>query len=279
MLVVQHISADATGNVLLDALNKNSKLKCSHAENGTKLEPGHLYIAPSDHHLMIDDNERILITKGAQENRSRPAIDPLFRSAAVVFGARTIGILLTGYLDDGTAGLKVIKKCGVICIVQDPVDADYPDMPKNALTQVKVDYCLPISKMGDLLYKLMSRKISRRKQIPENILIETEIAKRVLAICLLSMRLVSRFLLIAPVVVACCGGSIRFKSAIPLPYRPCLYLRRTFSGTDYEDRRNNVDCIKNVRRAEKFTDNLIQRTDRGGIEVFPRACKIVTGAY
>lgn len=109
ILVVQHISADATGNVLLDALNKHSKIKCEHAISGASLEDGHLYLAPSDHHLMIGDDKRILITKGAQENRARPAIDPLFRSAAVVFGSNVIGILLTGYLDDGTAGMIAIK--------------------------------------------------------------------------------------------------------------------------------------------------------------------------
>ena len=104
ILVVQHISADATGNVLLDTLNEHSHLKCAHAENGTKLVAGHLYLAPSDHHLMVSADQKILVTKGARENRSRPAIDPLFRSAAVAFGNKVIGILLTGYLDDGTTG-------------------------------------------------------------------------------------------------------------------------------------------------------------------------------
>ncbi|MDQ3536637.1 MAG: chemotaxis protein CheB [Bacteroidota bacterium] len=181
MLVVQHISADATGNVLLDTLNKHSKLKCEHAQNRSALLPGHLYLAPSDHHLMIDEKEKTLITKGSQENRSRPAIDPLFRSAAVTFGNRVIGILLTGYLDDGTAGLKAIKRCKGICIVQDPSDADYPDMPNNALNQVKVDHCLPISEMGKLLYELMSRKLDKGISIPKDILTEAEIAKRVLS--------------------------------------------------------------------------------------------------
>lgn len=181
VLVVQHISADASGNVLLNALNKHSKLNCKHAKNGTRLTPGYLYLAPSDHHLMIAENGKIIVTKGAQENRSRPAIDSLFRSAAVAFGNNVIGMLLTGYLDDGTAGLKAIKRCGGICIVQDPSDADYPDMPANALEQVKVDYCLPLSEMGEVLYKLISRKPKKRKPIPKDILIEAEIAMRILS--------------------------------------------------------------------------------------------------
>lgn len=181
ILVVQHISADATGNVLLEALNKLGNLKCEHAVNGKKLKNGYLYLAPSDHHLMIGEDERILVTKGAQENRSRPAIDPLFRSAAVAYSSKVIGILLTGYLDDGTAGMIAIKRCGGTCIVQDPADAEYPDMPQNALNQIAPDYCLPLLEMGGLLYHLLAKNPGKKKSIPEDILIETKIAKRVLS--------------------------------------------------------------------------------------------------
>lgn len=181
ILIVQHISADATGKVLLDAVNKQGNLKCKHAINGTQLINGHIYLAPSDHHLMIDGDKKILVTKGAQENRSRPAVDPLFRSAAVAFGHQAIGIILTGYLDDGTAGMIAINRCGGICIVQEPSDAEYPDMPKNVLNQLDVDYCLPVSEMGELLYKLVSDKTQKKKPIPKDILTESKIATRVLS--------------------------------------------------------------------------------------------------
>ncbi len=181
ILIVQHISANATGSVLLNELQKSSKLKCTQAVNGTSIVPGHIYIAPSDHHLMIDSGKKILITKGAHENRSRPAIDPLFRSAAVEFGNKTIGILLTGYLDDGSAGLLAIQRCGGICIVQDPADAEYPDMPRNALNQMKADYCIPLSEMGGVLNKLSLKKTGKSKPVPKDILIEAKIAKRVLS--------------------------------------------------------------------------------------------------
>ncbi|MGZ5222113.1 MAG: chemotaxis protein CheB [Chitinophagaceae bacterium] len=181
VLIVQHISSDATGNVLLDALNKFGKLPCVHAENGKPIKAGCIYLAPSDHHLMIGEDGKLLITKGAQENRSRPAIDPLFRSAAVAFGSRTIGIVLTGYLDDGTAGLAAIKRCGGISIVQDPKDADYPDMPKNALYNVAIDYCVPLSEMGAVLAKVLNRKGLKEKKIPKDILTEAKIAERVLS--------------------------------------------------------------------------------------------------
>lgn len=181
VLIVRHISPDATGNVVLDALNKLNTVKCQHAKSGNNLKPGNLYLAPSDHHLLIGGNLKMLVTKGAHENRSRPAIDPLFRSAAVAFGTGVIGILLTGYLDDGTSGMKAIKKCGGTCIVQDPDEAEYPDMPRNALNNVEVDYCLPIGEMGDLLYKLITRKLQKPKPVPEDVLIEAKIAERVLS--------------------------------------------------------------------------------------------------
>lgn len=181
ILIVQHISADATGSVLLNALASFNTVTCQHAKNKSTLKPGNLYLAPSDHHMMIGKDKKILVTKGAQENRSRPAIDPLFRSAAVAFGNGVIGILLTGYLDDGTAGMKVIKRCGGICIVQDPKDAEYPDMPKNALRQVKVDHRLPIAEMGAMLYQLIAQKLGRKVPIPKDILVEAKIAERVLS--------------------------------------------------------------------------------------------------
>ncbi|TPG34843.1 chemotaxis protein CheB [Flavobacterium pectinovorum] len=181
LLIVQHISADATGDALLNSLNKIGKLKCIHAKHGNRIESGHIYLAPSDHHLMVENNGTLLVTKGAQENRSRPAIDPLFRSAAASFGNRTIGLLLTGYLDDGTAGLIAIQRCGGISIIQDPADADYPDMPKNALNQMKPDYCIPIAEMGGVLSILMTRKTSKQPAIPEDIIKEIKIAQRVLS--------------------------------------------------------------------------------------------------
>jgi two-component system, chemotaxis family, protein-glutamate methylesterase/glutaminase len=181
VFMVRHISPDATGKILLNELNDVGTIKCLHAKSGSHPKPGHGYLAPSDHHLLIDENLKMLVTKGAHENRSRPAIDPLFRSAAVAYGSGAIAILLTGYLDDGTSGMKAIKKCGGICIVQDPEDAEYPDMPGNALNNVAVDYCVPIAEMGKLLATIISRKIPGRKAIPEEVLIEAKIAGRVLS--------------------------------------------------------------------------------------------------
>lgn len=181
LLIVMHISADASGNVLLDTLNRHGKIKCVHADNKTKAKPGFAYIAPSDHHLMIGKGGILMVTKGAQENRSRPAIDPLFRSAAVAFGNRVTGIVLSGYLDDGTSGMIAIQRCGGTCIIQDPADAEYPEMPANVLSQVKPDYCIPIVEMGAVLSLLMERKIGKKTAVPKDIQREAKIAERVLS--------------------------------------------------------------------------------------------------
>ena len=111
--------------------------------------------------------DRVLVTKGARENRYRPGIDPLFRSAAVRHGPHLIGVLLSGMLDDGTAGLTAIKKCGGVTIVQDPKEAAYPEMPQSALNNLKVDYCLPIAEMGKVLERLIDRHPSKPRGFPK----------------------------------------------------------------------------------------------------------------
>ena len=139
IFIVNHMSADTTGEALLKALNESGSLVCVHAHDGQVFEGSTIYLAPSDQHILIV-KRKILVTKGARENRYRPAIDPLFRSAAVAYDSRVIGIVLTGYLDDGTSGMMAIKRCGGICIAQDPQDAAYPDMPQSVITNVGVDY-------------------------------------------------------------------------------------------------------------------------------------------
>lgn len=182
ILIVQHMAADATGLMLVKVLTAKGRMPCKLAEDGDELDAGCIYIAPSDHHLFVEKGA-ILVTKGARENRSRPAIDPLFRSAAVAYDAGVIGVLLTGYLDDGTAGMMAIKRCGGLCIVQDPKDAAYPDMPRNALNNVNVDHIVQLDAMGALLVSLVKKpvQITRLPGIPEDIKVEAKIAKRVLS--------------------------------------------------------------------------------------------------
>ena len=180
VFIVNHMSAASPGEVLVRALNKSGSLVCEHARDGQAFTSGHIYMAPSDQHIMIVKG-KILVTKGARENRSRPAIDTLFRSSAVAYGNRVIGIVLTGYLDDGTSGMMAIKRCGGVCIAQDPSDAAYPGMPQSVIANVGVDHCLPIAKMGALLSRLVLEKLPKRTKTPKDLVIEAKIAQRVLS--------------------------------------------------------------------------------------------------
>lgn len=180
VFVVQHMAADTDGEPLRRALNQIGNLVWEEAKDGASFKQGHLYVAPADHHLMITKG-KLRVTKGARENRSRPGIDPLFRSAAVAYRSKVIGVVLTGYLDDGTAGMIAIKRCGGICAVQDPLDAAYPDMPRNVLKQLKADHVVPLAEMGALLTKLLQRRARKDKPVPRDIAIEARIAERVLS--------------------------------------------------------------------------------------------------
>jgi two-component system chemotaxis response regulator CheB len=153
VLIVLHVGANPSLlPKLLAAAGPNS---ASHAQDGEKLRIGHLAVAPPDYHLLL--NEGYLgIERGPKENFARPAIDPLFRSAALSYGPRVIGVVLTGNLDDGTAGLNAIKECGGLTIVEDPSTAFAPSMPASALEHVEVDYRVSIESMGRTLAKLVN---------------------------------------------------------------------------------------------------------------------------
>src|SRR5919112_699348 len=138
--VVLHTSPQAPG-ILCDILARVGPLKATNAVNGERLRPGHIYVAPPDYHLLVEPG-KLRVTKGPRENRFRPAIDPLFRSAAQVYGPAVVGVVLTGNLDDGTAGLWAIKQLGGTAVVQDPRDAPAPSMPASALRGVRVDHCV-----------------------------------------------------------------------------------------------------------------------------------------
>jgi len=151
ILVVLHIGAGES--VLPALLSAIDGLPARFARHGEAIKAGHIHIAPPDHHMLLRDGQ-IELTRGPRENWARPAVDPLFRSAALAYGAGAIGIVLTGRLNDGTAGLYEIKRHGGIAIVQTPATATAPDMPQSALDNVPVDYCLPVGEMPRLLVRL-----------------------------------------------------------------------------------------------------------------------------
>jgi two-component system chemotaxis response regulator CheB len=180
IVIVQHMDPGNSGEPLLRRLGRHQAFHPKLAENGERLKPGHLYIAPPDNHLLIKKG-KMLVTKGAAENRHRPGIDPLFRSAAASHGSRVIAVVLTGMLDDGTAGLIAVKRCGGVTVVQDPRDAAYSGMPLSALDDADVDYCVSIAEMGPLLVSLVSTPHGKSKAVPDDIRTEAAIAERVLS--------------------------------------------------------------------------------------------------
>lgn len=151
--VVQHIGPHRS--TLPELLSATGGMPATHAEDGMPLQAGTIYVAPPDHHLIVWPG-RLHLSRGPRENRTRPAIDPLFRSAAASYGPDVIGVVLTGWLDDGVAGLLAIKDRGGIAVVQDPASARAPDMPHNALKHVAVDHCVALTDMAPLLTRLVS---------------------------------------------------------------------------------------------------------------------------
>src|SRR3954447_2621977 len=149
ILVTIHRHRDSRG-LLAEILSAEGTLPAVMAEEGQPLEHGRIYVAPPDRHLLAG-RDHVHVRRGPLENLSRPAIDPLFRSAAAHCSTRVIGVLLSGMLDDGTAGLWAIKRCGGVAVVQDPRDAAYPAMPRNALAKVEVDHVLPSRELAPVL--------------------------------------------------------------------------------------------------------------------------------
>src|SRR6266568_3799529 len=177
VFIVLHIPAQSPSS-LPHILGRSGRLEAVQATDGAAIEHGCIYVAPPDHHLLVEP-ECVRVTHGPKENHYRPAVDPLFRSAARAYGPRVVGVVLTGALDDGTAGLLAIKRRGGLAVVQDPDEALFPSMPRSALANVKVDYNLPISRIGPLLVGLVNEPAEEESAypIPREMEIETRMAE------------------------------------------------------------------------------------------------------
>jgi two-component system chemotaxis response regulator CheB len=209
------IHVGAYGNDLLaNIFASKSPLPVTTAIDGETIKRGHAYVAPADRHLLVVENV-IRLGRGPRENMARPAIDPLFRSVAISFGPRVIGLVLTGMLNDGAAGLADVKRCGGIAIVQNPADAVAADMPLGALRASDVDYRAPLSDIASLLVKLRSEAAGAPMLIPEDIKSEVGIA--------LGRRSDSEVLakIAVPVPLSCpsCGGVLSEIKRAPLRFR------------------------------------------------------------
>jgi two-component system, chemotaxis family, protein-glutamate methylesterase/glutaminase len=172
VFIVLHIGATSH---LAEVLDRIATVPVLRAKSGQPIEPGRIYVAVPGVHLLLHD-QHILLRRGPRENLVRPAIDPLFRSAACTFGGRVIGVVLSGALNDGTAGLRAIKQCGGLAVVQQPNDAAVPDMPLSALAYAEIDHVAPVSRLGGLLARLVRQPAGETPTIPLEIRLEAAIA-------------------------------------------------------------------------------------------------------
>lgn len=214
VFVVTHVPANGI-RVFGQNLASICALPVQYPTDGETIQKGRIYIAPPDRHLLLIDNV-VRLGLGSRENMARPAIDPLFRSAALTFGPRVIGMVLTGMLNDGASGLAAIKRCGGVTLVQDPSTARAPDMPHAALSQSPVDHIVSVEEMAQALINLTGAEVDDMVERPHGLLLDVEIA--------LGERLGSERLreLADPVAITCptCQGVLsQMRDAHPMRFR------------------------------------------------------------
>ncbi|MDQ6757279.1 MAG: chemotaxis protein CheB [Bacteroidota bacterium] len=177
VFIVMHLSRTSISDFLFHQLGPLTDLKCEIATEGATIKKDHIYIAAPNLHLLVK-KDKIILGRGPEENRWRPSIDVLFRSAAAAYSTRTIGVILTGLLDDGTTGMLAIKRSDGTCIVQDPNEAEYPDMPLSVLNNMEVNYSIGLAEMGEVIESI-TKTNPEVKPAPDDVIIESEIAERV----------------------------------------------------------------------------------------------------
>jgi two-component system chemotaxis response regulator CheB len=166
IFIVLHTRPDGP-NLLPQILQRQTALQIASTEDGAPVEHGKMYVAPPDRHLLLLE-DRVRVIHGPKENRHRPAIDPLFRSAAWTYGPRVIGVILSGTMDDGSAGLWAVRTCGGVTVVQDPNTAVFPGMIRHALATVAVDHIVPIDSLGPTLATLVNEPALAKPPAPND---------------------------------------------------------------------------------------------------------------
>ncbi|MCE7067016.1 chemotaxis protein CheB [Dyadobacter sp. CY326] len=175
--IVLHLSRRGIGDFVVHRLAKVTSMECKMAADGDTIAAGHIYVAPPNHHLLVKAG-KIILGSGPHENRFRPSIDVLFRSAAVAYASRAVGVILSGMLDDGTSGMWAIKRSGGTCIVQDPNQAEYPDMPLSVINNMDVDYVSELGSIGAILTETISHEEGIEMSAPEDVVLESLIAEK-----------------------------------------------------------------------------------------------------
>ncbi|RYY67627.1 MAG: chemotaxis protein CheB [Chitinophagaceae bacterium] len=179
VFVVLHLPKLSLASAFVNRLQALTRYRCKLAEDEEPVRKGHVYLAPPDVHLLLTDEGRVRLGHGASENRWRPSIDILFRAAAAAYNSRVIGIILSGLLQDGTAGMESIKRSGGTLIVQDPAEAEFPDMPLSVLQNMEVDYKVSLAKMGAILSEKSGDGRPPEAKVPFDVAAEARITERV----------------------------------------------------------------------------------------------------
>jgi two-component system chemotaxis response regulator CheB len=179
VLVVNHLRQEGS-SVLPKILDRAGPLEALRPEDGEPIKKGRVYVAAPDYHMLVEDG-RVRMARGPKENLHRPAVDPLFRSAAIAYGPRVVGVILTGAQSDGTSGLLAVKRCGGVAVVQDPEEALFDGMPQSALEYVEVDHCLPLDEIAPLLARLSGEDVPAQEDgayatVPEHMEFESKMA-------------------------------------------------------------------------------------------------------
>lgn len=246
LFVVVHVGPYKS--ILPEILNYSSRLLACHPRQGEPIERGRIYVAPPDHHMLIGRGF-IRLSRGPRENRARPAVDPTFRSAARVYGPRVIGVVLSGMLSDGTAGVAEIKRLGGLAIVQDPADAEYSGMPSSALAHAGVDYAVPAAELGGLISALVGRPRHvpppKKTPTPQKIPHPAE-----------AQAMSGEYSLKPPPLLICpeCGGAVQEMDVDTLPFYRC-HIGHSFSPADME-----AAQFKEMERAmEKSLRTIVER--------------------
>lgn len=238
VFVVIHISRNSLTEVILSQIQKQTVLKCVIPKDGDEIKNKVLYLAPADHHMMIE-RKKILIRKGAYDNHWRPSIDVLFRSAVAAYDSCVTGIILTGLLDDGTSGMSAIKRSGGCCMVQDPQEADFPDMPNSVLNSVEVDYKVSINEMGYILSDLFSKNPCEGGTVPADVKLEAETTMRMSS----NVKDLEKPGPLTPFTCPDCGGILAKVENDQIPRYRC------YTGQTYTEKALESEKIKRIEES------------------------------
>lgn len=238
VFVVIHISRNSLAEVILSQIQKQTVLKCVIPKDGEEITNKVLYLAPADHHMMIE-KKKVLIRKGAYDNHWRPSIDVLFRSAAAAYDSCVTGIILTGLLDDGTSGMSAIKRSGGRCMVQEPQEADFPDMPNSVLNNMEVDYKVSINEMGYILSDNFAKNPCKGGKVPADVKLEAEITMRMSS----SVKDLEKLGPLTPFTCPDCGGILAKVESDQIARYRC------YTGHTYTEKVLEAEKIKRIEES------------------------------